>query len=236
MELSDTSGARFDFLLSQLREGNSVTRGLLTLTLLPEELQCAVGTLMDRHTVTEGRARDTLGRARDELEALLSESPALAATVAGRPVRYVLVHGLERWGTPTDLAELAGDDFRWTAAVSPVRRAHPHLVTERTLRHLTRSELRRRYAELRALLDQWDPLRSTRRRGEPPSDHEWLVGPILRFLEAKEASAVIAQFLREELKHAELERLKISPEQIADRIYSWYTTHWPNTGSAPSAG
>ena len=235
MELSDTFGSRFDLLLSQLREGKAIEWGRVALTLLPDELVCAVGTLMDRRTVTERRARDALGRARGELEALLNDFPALAATVGGRPVRYVLVHGLERWGTRTDIAEWVGDDFRWLDAVPPVHRTHPPVQTEQPLRHLTRSELRRRSAELHALLDEWDPYRSERSRRKPQAyEYEPLVGPILRYLETKEPVTTIAQFLREELTYAQLELLQVSPEEIADRIHEWYMRRWPDTDSAPS--
>lgn len=235
MELSDTFGSRFNLLLSQLREGKSIEWRRLALTLLPHELVCAVGTLMDRYTVTERRAQDALGRARGELEALLNESPTVAATIGDRRVRYVLVNGMERGGTPTELAELVGDDFRWLDAVPPVHRMHPPVQTEQRLRHLTRSELRRRYAELHALLNEWDPYRSQRsRRKLQAYEYEPLVGPILRYLEAKEPVTTIAQFLVEELKSAKLEHVQTSPEQIADRIHGWYTTRWPNTGSVPS--
>ena len=190
---------------------------------------------MTARTVTEARARDILRRARAELETLLSEAPALAATVAGRPVRYVLVEGMmDRWDNGPDLAEQIGDDFSWTASVNPLRRVNPHVQTERPLRHLTRHELRRRYAELRALLAEWDPRRLTRRRTEPPDDYEWSVGPLLRYLEAGEPPSTIAEFLRSELTDEPLDRLEVSPERFAERVRDWYATRWPNTDSAPS--
>lgn len=233
MELSDTSGSRFEFLLSQFRAGEPITHGRLALALLADELQCAVGSRMETRTVTEARARDILRRARHELEALLAEVPALAAAVEGRRVRYVLVEGMmERWDNGPELAEQVGDDFRWCSAVNPLRHLNPPVQAARPLRHLTRSELRRRFAELRTLLSEW-----TRPRGRGQQilyEYDSLVGPILRYLEAGESPSTIAEFLRGELSIESIDRLATSPERFAERVCAWYATHWPNTDSVPS--
>ena len=111
MEITETSGARFELLVERLRTGDALTRGNLTLRLVGTELQCDVVTLMQPESATEPRVRDQLERGRSELDALLREAPALAAAAGRRPVRYVLVYD---YGMGTiAIAEERDDGFRW---------------------------------------------------------------------------------------------------------------------------
>jgi hypothetical protein len=117
MEITETSGPRFELLIDRLRAGAAITRNNLTLRLSRDELACDVETLMRPDAASPEWARDHLQRGQAELTALLDEAPLLVEAIGKRPIRYSLVcnYGM---GTIA-IAEQIGATFRWLADRPP---------------------------------------------------------------------------------------------------------------------
>lgn len=111
MEITDTSGPRFELLLDQLRAGAWLTRGNLTIGVTRGELECRIATLMQPEQANPDRAREQIGRGRAEFEALVAEAPLLATMAGTLSVRYVLV---DNYGMGvTEIAQEHEGRFEW---------------------------------------------------------------------------------------------------------------------------
>ena len=99
---------------------------------------------------------------------------------------------------------------------------------------LTRAELRERFAELREIINGWDPIGVLRTPDGPSDEYECVVGPLMRQLEDGAPVAVVAQYLSEEFTgHF---GLSIPEERIqawAAQAKDWYSARWPATESVP---
>jgi hypothetical protein len=96
---------------------------------------------------------------------------------------------------------------------------------------LSAQELKRRYRELRDLVNEWDP-QGLLNAGAPEDEYDRLVGPLLRRLEAKEAPEQVAVFLTSEMaEHFGMGVPDALP--FAIRAHAWCTERWPNNEATP---
>ena len=92
---------------------------------------------------------------------------------------------------------------------------------------LEKHDLRQRWAELRSLVNEWDPI-GLIEDGAPVDEYECVVGPLLRMLEERAPQAEIAAFLGAEFD--EHFGVPIADAQVfAARAASWYEARWPAT-------
>jgi hypothetical protein len=96
---------------------------------------------------------------------------------------------------------------------------------------ITAQELRTRYAELRELVNSWDPV-GLIEAGLPEDEYDCVVGPILRRLEERQNAAAIAAFLDSEFCD-HFGAVARDSSSFAVRAVSWYTERWPDTKSTP---
>ena len=96
---------------------------------------------------------------------------------------------------------------------------------------LTRTELRQRWAELRELVNAWDPVGFIA-IGAPPNEYEDVVGPLMRWLEADMGASAIAAQL-EKLFREDYELTPRDVAAFAERAVYWYTLRWPASESVP---
>ena len=103
------------------------------------------------------------------------------------------------------------------------------------MRRLTREQLRQRYAELRNLVNEWDPIGVMDDPEWPRDEYDCLVGPVLRHLEARDGRDVIVAFLTTELvDHFGLDRATIRPHAFVERAATWFAARWEGTGPVPA--
>ena len=103
------------------------------------------------------------------------------------------------------------------------------------MRRLTREELRQRYAELRDLINQWDPIGVMDDPAWPRDEYDCLVGPVLRHLEAGDKPDVIVAFLTSELtEHFGMDRGAIRPQEFVGCAAVWFADRWDGTGPVPA--
>jgi len=92
---------------------------------------------------------------------------------------------------------------------------------------LEKRQLRQRWAELRALINEWDPI-GLIEAGAPPDEYECISGPLLRRLEGHADTVAIAEYLSAEFE--DLFCVPISEAQVfAAKVVSWYEKRWPAT-------
>ncbi len=92
---------------------------------------------------------------------------------------------------------------------------------------IEKHELRQRWGELRALVNEWDPV-GLIGAGAPLDEYECVVGPLLRMLEERAQEAEIAAFLGTEFD--EHFGVPVADARVfAGRAASWYKTRWPAT-------
>jgi hypothetical protein len=97
--------------------------------------------------------------------------------------------------------------------------------------HLSAADLKRRFAELRDLVTEWDPL-GLIEAGAPFDEYDCVVGPLLRRLEAGASVTSLAGYLDKEIRdHFGTPAEGI--EAFAIRATQWYSTHWPGTDATP---
>ena len=93
---------------------------------------------------------------------------------------------------------------------------------------LSKEQSRTRWAELQALLNEWDPI------GVMPDgrrdEYDCLAGPALRMLEEGASQTQIADFLRHEIA----DHFGLSPEHydfsaVARRMQTWFKERWAGT-------
>jgi hypothetical protein len=95
---------------------------------------------------------------------------------------------------------------------------------------LEKQQLRQRWSELRALINEWDPI-GLIEAGAPPDEYECVSGPLLRRLEERAGTVAIAEYLSAEL--ADHFGVPISDAPVfAAKVVSWYEKRWPTTEAA----
>ena len=110
-----------------------------------------------------------------------------------------------------------------------------YIFSRRAMTRLTREQLRQRYAELRDLVNEWDPIGVMDDPEWPRDEYDCLVGPVLRHLEAGDARDVIVAFLTTELAdHFGLDRATIRPHMFVERAATWFAARWEGTGPVPA--
>jgi hypothetical protein len=99
---------------------------------------------------------------------------------------------------------------------------------------LSRVQLRERYAELRDVVNRWDPIGVMDDQTWPRDEYDCLVGPLLRRLEEGAPISALASFLQAEF--TDRFGLSISGEHVnrwAREARHWYDARWPATESTP---
>lgn len=92
---------------------------------------------------------------------------------------------------------------------------------------LTKAEFRRRWAELRALVAEWDPL-GLLGLGAPADEYDCLINPLMRLLDdGVTAEQVSAFLLREFSGHFGVDFPPDDAERVrfAERARAWLLTH-----------
>jgi hypothetical protein len=95
---------------------------------------------------------------------------------------------------------------------------------------LSKEQSRTRWAELRGLLNEWDPIGVTTTPEGPRDEYDCLAGPMMRMLETGASHGQIADFLRQEM--AEHFGLSSEPDgvgAVARRIRRWFQERWAGT-------
>ena len=105
------------------------------------------------------------------------------------------------------------------------------------MRRLTREQLRQRSAELRDLINEWDPIGVMDDPAWPRDEYDCLVGPVLRHLEAGHTRDMMIDYLTRELSdHFGLDPAAIRPHDFVERAAAWYSDRWSGTGPLPAPG
>ena len=97
---------------------------------------------------------------------------------------------------------------------------------------LTKAQSRKRWAELRALVADWDPL-GLLAVGGPGDEYDCLVGPLMRLLENRARGDEISAFLEGEFSgHFGLNVYPDGQERsrFVDQAQMWFSKSWPDSG------
>jgi hypothetical protein len=99
-----------------------------------------------------------------------------------------------------------------------------------------KTEVRVLQVQLRALLNEWDPIGVGPDDGGPKDEYDCLL-PMIGWLRGGMSQPELADRLRDELKgHFGIDATPSNPEAFADRAFDWYWTD-PLPGSVePAAG
>jgi len=90
---------------------------------------------------------------------------------------------------------------------------------------LEKHELRRRWSELRELVNAWDPI-GVIGIGAPLDEYDCLIGPLLRMLESGESDkAIVAYLHREGTEHFGV--VLHNADAFAVQAKDWYEQRWP---------
>ena len=96
----------------------------------------------------------------------------------------------------------------------------------------TRSKLesRARWAQLRALWNEWDPIGVHPGSGGPLDEYDSYVGPTMRMLEGNESSPRLVEYLSWAVgEHMGMEQSGVDanhPEQFAGKLRQWFVENW----------
>src|SRR5437763_1646167 len=99
------------------------------------------------------------------------------------------------------------------------------------MERLSKDQSRRRWAEVRGLWNEWDPIGVV--SSEVQDEYDSYLGPTLRFLEEHASSQALVGYLT----HIVGEYMGLgasgvqqsNPQEFANRLCSWYQSNWPNT-------
>jgi hypothetical protein len=95
---------------------------------------------------------------------------------------------------------------------------------------LSKEQSRARWAELRGLLNEWDPIGVMSTPEGPRDEYDCLAGPVMRMLEAGVSQGQIADFLRQEMtEHFGLPSEPDGVRAVARRIRKWFQQRWAGT-------
>ena len=88
---------------------------------------------------------------------------------------------------------------------------------------LSKEQSRARWAELRGLLNEWDPIGVMSTPEGPRDEYDCIAGPVMRMLEAGASQGQIADFLRQEMtEHFGLPSAPDGVGAVARRIRKWF--------------
>ena len=88
---------------------------------------------------------------------------------------------------------------------------------------LSKEQSRVRWAELRGLLNEWDPIGVMSIPEGPRDEYDCIAGPLMRMLEAGASQGQIADFLRQEMtEHFGLPSKPDGVGAFARRIRKWF--------------
>lgn len=97
-------------------------------------------------------------------------------------------------------------------------------------RRLSKQESRERWAQLQALVNEWDPIGVMDDPDWPRDEYDCLVGSLMRHLESGSSPSDIADFLRRDIEeHFGLDPKHIKFSQFSKRMSSWYAAGWSDT-------
>jgi hypothetical protein len=92
---------------------------------------------------------------------------------------------------------------------------------------LTKSESRKRWSEIRDLLNEWDPIGVMGLSDWPRDEYECLAGPLLRLLEGGARQGDVADYLRNEIEeHFGLDPSHYDFQAVAARLQAWFSERW----------
>ena len=95
---------------------------------------------------------------------------------------------------------------------------------------LTKEESRRRWAEIRALWGQWDPIGVAPFDGGPQDEYDAYLGPSLRLLEESAPASEIAEYLAyivgDYMGLGEQGVSYAKPLEFAEKLKDWYAESW----------
>ena len=97
------------------------------------------------------------------------------------------------------------------------------------MRKLSKSEMRQRGRELRAMLNEWDPI-GVSGLGDATDEYDCLLWPLMRMLEENSSVEVLAAYLTTELReHFGLDPSLRGPAEFATRAKNWFEAGWQDT-------
>ncbi len=96
------------------------------------------------------------------------------------------------------------------------------------MRHETKEESRRRWKELRDIVNRWDPIGVFKMDPECPKDeYECVTGPLMRMLEARSSVEEITRYLEKEVReHFEIEPVPGAAGRCATESVNWFQGKW----------
>jgi hypothetical protein len=93
--------------------------------------------------------------------------------------------------------------------------------------NLTKFEIRIRFAELRDLLCEFDPIGVMDEAEWPRDEYDCMIGPLVTMLQANASKSDLADFIEQEITdHFGLESDHASAEKFAGQLDSWYKSYW----------
>jgi hypothetical protein len=93
---------------------------------------------------------------------------------------------------------------------------------------LSKQESRERFAQLNALLFEWDPIGVG--PDGPTDEYECLAGPLMRLLESRATQPQIVAYLKNELdEHFGLDANNYDIEAVAARVRAWFDRSWASS-------
>lgn len=96
------------------------------------------------------------------------------------------------------------------------------------MKQLRKEESRRRWRELREIINRWDPIGVFKMDSARPKDEsECVAGPVMRMLEAGRSVDEITQYLEEEVReHVGLESVHGAAAHCATEAIKWFRREW----------
>jgi hypothetical protein len=95
---------------------------------------------------------------------------------------------------------------------------------------LSKQQSRERWAQLRALVCEWDPIGVMDDPDWPRDEYDCLLGPLLRHLEGGTSEAELAAFLSEQIEnHFGLDPAYFDFPEVAAKLRNWYEGSWPDS-------
>ena len=103
---------------------------------------------------------------------------------------------------------------------------------DESLKRLSKQQSRKRWAEIRQLVCEWDPIGVMDDPKCPRDEYDCLLSPLLRRLESGTPEEEIAAFLRREIEeHFGLDPKHYDFPLVAKKLHTWYSKNWPSTRS-----
>lgn len=92
---------------------------------------------------------------------------------------------------------------------------------------LSKRERGERFAQLRRLMCEWDPIGVMGESDWPRDEYDCLVGPLLTLLDSDARKEEIARYLRKEIdEHFGLSADNYDVTAVADRVRRWFDHGW----------